>query len=172
MKVIFLDRDGVINKDIGYLFKVQDFKFTEGVFGACKGFQLLGYELIIVTNQSGIARGYYQEEDFHELTAWMLGQFEIRGIRILDVLFCPHGPTSACECRKPKPGMLLAAREKYCINMKNSWLIGDKETDIEAAYAAGVDKTILVKSGHIIGESDTKAKFLVESIKESSNIIR
>jgi D-glycero-D-manno-heptose 1,7-bisphosphate phosphatase len=68
--------------------------------------------------------------------------------------------------------MLLAAREKYCINMKNSWLIGDKETDIEAAYAAGVDKTILVKSGHIVGESDTKAKFLVESIKESSNIIR
>jgi D-glycero-D-manno-heptose 1,7-bisphosphate phosphatase len=171
MKVIFLDRDGVINHEVGYLHKSKDFKFIDGVFEACKNFQLLGYKLIIVTNQSGIARGYYQEADFHTLTKWMLEKFDNQDIDISDVFFCPHAPKSNCKCRKPQPGMFLEARDKYGINMEDSWLIGDKEVDIEAANAAGVNNTILVKSGHDIDEVNTKAKFILESIKESTQII-
>ena len=171
MKVIFLDRDGVINQEVGYLHKSKDFKFIDGTFEACKQFQSLGYKLIVVTNQSGIARGYYQEEDFHILTKWMLAQFYNRDIDILDVFFCPHGPKSTCKCRKPQPGMFLEACDKYDINMENSWIVGDKEADITAANSAGINNTILVKSGHSIDEMNTEAKFILESIKESIQII-
>jgi D-glycero-D-manno-heptose 1,7-bisphosphate phosphatase len=171
MKVIFLDRDGVINQEVDYLHKRKDFKFIDGIFEACKNFQSLGYKLIVVTNQSGIDRGYYQEEDFHILTKWMLAQFDNRDIDILDVFFCPHGPKSTCKCRKPQPGMFLEASDKYDINMEDSWIIGDKEADITAANAAGVNNTIIVKSGHSVDEMNTKAKFILESIKESIQII-
>jgi len=171
MKVIFLDRDGVINHEVGYLYKRSDFKFVDGVFNACNHFQSLGYKLIIVTNQSGIGRGYYQETDFHKLTKWMLEQFYNQGIDIFDVFYCPHGPSSLCACRKPQPGMFLEARNKYGIDMKKSWMIGDKEGDIEAANAAGIDNTILVKSGHKINEMVTKAKFILKSIKKSSEVV-
>jgi D-glycero-D-manno-heptose 1,7-bisphosphate phosphatase len=170
-KVVFLDRDGVINKEVGYLHKSEDFEFIDGIFTACKYFQAQGYKLIIVTNQSGIARDYYQEEDFHKLTQWMLVQFGNQGINILDVFFCPHGPESSCTCRKPKPGMLLEARDKFNIDMANSWMIGDKEADISAANAAGISGTILVKSGHQVDEVNSSAKFILKSIKDSIQII-
>ena len=171
MKVIFLDRDGVINEEVGYLHEIKHFKFIDGIFESCKHFQLLGFELIIVTNQSGIARGYYKEEDFHTITKWMLAQFNNRGVNILDVFFCPHSPKSTCKCRKPQPGMLLEASEKYGINMRNSWVIGDKETDIDAANSAGINNTILVKSGYNLSDSKTKAKFVLESVKKSVQVI-
>ena len=158
IKTIFLDRDGVINKEIEYLFRIVDFKFIEGVFDACLYFQQLDYKIIIISNQSGIARGYYSERDYLELTKWMLNQFNIKGISILDILYCPHGPESSCECRKPKPGMLIEAKDKYNISMKDSWMIGDKETDIEAANLSGINNTILVRSGHLVDESNSNSK--------------
>jgi len=170
-KAIFLDRDGVINKEKNYLYKKEDFEFIDGVFDACKYFQKLGYQLIVITNQSGIARGYYQEEDFQKLTQWMLRKFTNQGLRILDVFFCPHGPESTCNCRKPKPGMLLEARGKYNIDMKNSWMIGDKEADVQAANAAGIENTILVKTGHNIDETNSDAKFILKSMQDTIEII-
>lgn len=166
MKVIFLDRDGVINKEVGYLHKIGDFEFIDGVFDACLNFQSSGYEIIIVTNQSGIERGYYSEKDFHTVTDWMLDQFKDRGVNILDVFFCPHGPDSNCDCRKPKPGMFNQAKNKYGVDMENSWMIGDKEADITAANSAGISNTVLVKSGHDIDEANSKAKFIFDSIKQ------
>jgi len=171
-KAVFLDRDGVINKEVGYLHKSEDFEFIDGVFTACRHFQTLGYKLIIITNQSGIARGYYQQQDFHQLTEWMLAQFDDQGVDILDVFFCPHGPESDCECRKPQPGMLIEARDKFDIDMENSWMIGDKEADISAANAAGISNTILVKSGHKFDEANSKAKFILKSIKDSIQTIK
>jgi D-glycero-D-manno-heptose 1,7-bisphosphate phosphatase len=170
IKTIFLDRDGVVNKEVRYLYKLSDFEFIDGIFDACLYFQKLGYEIVIVTNQSGITRGYYNENDYQKLTEWMLGQFNDNGINILDTFYCPHGPESLCECRKPKPGMLIEAKDKYNISMKDSWMIGDSESDIKAANAAGISKTILVRSGHLVDESNSK--FIVDSIKQSKEAIK
>ena len=172
LKTIFLDRDGVINKEVEYLFRISDFEFIEGVFDACLYFQQLDYKIIIISNQSGIARGYYTKSDYQKITEWMLNQFNIKGISILDILYCPHGPESSCNCRKPKPGMLIEAKDKYNIDMKDSWMIGDKETDIEAANLAGINNTILVRSVHLIDESNSNSKFIVDSIKQSKKVIK
>jgi len=171
IKTIFLDRDGVINKETGYLHKIEDFKFINGVFEACQHYEQLGYKIIIVTNQSGISRGHYSEDDFRNITDWMITQFNKNNIQILDTFHCPHLPDSGCNCRKPKPGMLLEAKKKYNINMPESWMIGDKETDITAAISSGINNTILVKSGHKINEADSRAKFIIDSINQSSQLI-
>ena len=171
IKTFFLDRDGVINKEKHYLYKISDFVFIDGVFDSCKYIQNLGFEIIIITNQSGINRGFYTEDDYLNLTRWMLDKFNKNNISILDVLYCPHGPNSGCFCRKPKPGMLLDAKEKYNIDMNNSWLIGDKENDIKAAKNAGIKNTILVKSGHIVSEYDSIALHHLDSIKEVNKVI-
>ena len=171
IKTIFLDRDGVINKDINYLHKIDDFEFIDGIFDACLYFQSLGYKIIIITNQSGISRGYYSHSDYQKVTQWMLDQFKYKNINILDIFHCPHGPDSTCNCRKPKPGMFLNAKTKYNINMKNSWMIGDKEADVIAANAAGIDNTILVRSVHRIDESNSEASFFLDSIQQSKQII-
>ena len=171
IKTIFLDRDGVVNKEINYLHKINDFEFIDGIFSACHYFETLGYKIIIITNQSGISRGYYNELDYQALTNWMLSQFEINRVKILDIFHCPHNPKEKCECRKPKPGMFLKALKKHNIDMENSWMIGDKEVDITAANSAGIINTILVRSGHMINESKSNSMYIVDSIKESSTII-
>ena len=120
IKTIFLDRDGVINKEVNYLHKIEDFEFIDEVFETCFYLKNLGFEIIVVTNQSGISRGYYSENDFHVINNWMISQFKENNINILDVFFCPHSNESNCECRKPKPGMLLSAKNKHNINMRES----------------------------------------------------
>jgi D-glycero-D-manno-heptose 1,7-bisphosphate phosphatase len=171
LKTIFLDRDGVINREVSYLHKIEDFEFIDGVFKICQYLNKLGYEIIIITNQSGIAREYYNEIDFEVLSKWMLSEFKKNNIKILDIFHCPHLPDSNCECRKPKPGMLLLAKDKYNIDMQNSWLIGDKEDDIIAANNSNISNTILVKSGHKINEIDSNAKYILESINEANQVI-
>ena len=170
-KAIFLDRDGVVNKEVNYLFKKEDFEFIDGIFDACIYFQNLGYIIIIVTNQSGIARKYYSENDYQTVTKWMLRQFEDNGIEILNVFHCPHGPDSTCDCRKPKPGMFLTAKDKHNVDMEKSWLIGDKEVDVIAANAVGIENTILVRSGHRIDESNSNARFILDSIQQAKQVI-
>ena len=171
-KAIFLDRDGVINHEVHYLRNIKDFKFITGVFDSCLYFAELGYEIIIITNQSGIARGFLSKKDYLEINNWMLNQFSKHNINILEVFHCPHGPESKCNCRKPKPGMFLQAKNKHNINMKTSWMIGDKEIDIEAANLSGIENTILVKSIHNININNTNAKFILDSIREATQIIK
>lgn len=171
MKTIFIDRDGVINKDIGYLYKIKDFEFIEGVFKSFKYLQSKGYSLIIVTNQSGIGRKYYTAHDFIIINKWMLRKFKEQNITILDVLYCPHKPEDNCNCRKPKTGMLDKADDKYQIDKKNSWMIGDKESDIKAALNFGIKNTILVESGHEIDKKNSTAKFILPSILKVCDFI-
>ena len=171
IKTIFLDRDGVVNEEMEYLYKVSDFRFINGVFEACIDFQSKGYHIIILSNQSGISRGIYTENDYQILTKWILKEFKRRHIKILDILHCPHGPSSNCECRKPKPGLFIKAKNQYSIDMENSWMIGDKESDISAANSCGINKTILVRSGHKIDEQNSKANHIINSIKDSYAII-
>ena len=172
IKTIFLDRDGVINREVNYLYEIKNFKFIDGVFEACQHFQKLNYEIIIVSNQSGIARGYFKENDYIKLNKWMIKKFEQKKISILDTFYCPHGPDSKCNCRKPQPGMFLEAQQKHNISMQDSWMIGDKETDISAAKNAGIFNTILVRSGHSIDDSNSSSTYIINSIKDSKGFIR
>ena len=172
IKTIFLDRDGVINKEVEYLHSIEDCIFINGIFESCKYLQQLGYQIIIITNQSGIHRGYYSDKEFHILTDWMLRQFTQKGIHLLDVFYCPHGPKSNCKCRKPRPGLFLEAKNKYNIDMDLSWMIGDKETDVIAANQAGIQNTILLKSGLKINHAKSNAKIIIESLIETKSLIR
>ena len=147
MRAAFLDRDGVINVDYGYVSDIKNFEFKEGIFDLLKFLQDKGYKLFIVTNQSGIARGYYTEADFHNLMDYMIKELKKRNIKITDYAFCPHHPniTEECECRKPNPRMILNLAKKYNIDLKNSIMIGDKQSDIKAGKNAGIKQNYLVK---------------------------
>ena len=147
---VFLDRDGVINKNHGYVYKKENFDFIDGIFDFVKKANKENYLVVIVTNQAGIARGYYAEEDFHKLTKWMCNRFADEGITIDKVYFSPFHPTEGIGkylkddiSRKPNPGMILQAQSELNINLNNSILIGDKESDIKAGIAAGIKKNIL-----------------------------
>lgn len=170
IKIIFLDRDGVINKDVQYLYKIEDFIFIDGIFEACNNFEKLGYKIVIVTNQSGIQRNFYTENDYENLTQWMLNQFNKNHINILDIFHCPHGQNSNCSCRKPKPGMFIKAQGKYNIDMVNSWMIGDKERDISAALSAGIRNTILLNNSKKL-QLSSNAQFIINSLEETQNLI-
>ncbi len=150
-KALFLDRDGIINIDHGYVFEIEKFDFVEGIFELCQRAQELGYLIIIVTNQGGIGLGYYSEEDFIKLTRWMENEFAKRQIKITKTFYCPYRIDATVEkyCqdsfdRKPKPGMLLKAIAEFNIDPKKSLMLGDNETDMQAADAAGVGSKLLV----------------------------
>lgn len=144
-KALFLDRDGVINIEKHYLYKIKDFEFIDGIFELCRYFQAQGYAIFVVTNQSGIDRAYYSEEDFAILTRWMIEAFSQNSVEIKHVYHCPHHPdiSGACDCRKPKPGMITQAIQSFDIDPVGSLLIGDKERDIESAIAAGLSYSYL-----------------------------
>ena len=137
-KALFLDRDGVINEDAGYVYRREDFVFKEGIFAALREFAQAGYALVVVTNQSGIGRGYYTLEQFSELCGFMLSEFEKKGVKIEKIYFFPHAPETLCSCRKPKPGMLLKAANELNIDLARSIMIGDKDSDVQAGQSAGV----------------------------------
>lgn len=155
-KALFLDRDGVINVDHGYVYRQQDFQFMPGILESCAHFHQAGYKLIVVTNQSGIARGMYTPQDFCKLTVWMKAQFAQAGAALTDVLYCPHHPAGdppyniACQCRKPLPGMLLDAAAKHHIDLSGSCMVGDSERDMQAALAAGIPWRVLVSESSAV----------------------
>ncbi len=153
-RAVFLDRDGVLNVDNGYVAQVDDFEFIEGVIEACKKLKDKGYLLVVITNQSGIARGYFSEEQFHTLTEWMDWSLADRGVDLDGIYYCPHHAEKGqgeykvdCDCRKPKPGMLLSAIEDLGIDPSQSILVGDKASDIQAGIAAGIKTNYLVRTG-------------------------
>lgn len=143
-KVLFLDRDGVINEDFGYVSKIEDFKFKDEIFEVLDYFSKLNYLLIIVTNQSGIARGFYSKDDFIKLNAYMLESFAKNNIFIDKVYFCPHSQQENCICRKPNIGMILQAKSDFCIDLENSIMVGDKISDVKMAINAKIGTKVLL----------------------------
>ncbi|MDX8335823.1 D-glycero-beta-D-manno-heptose 1,7-bisphosphate 7-phosphatase [Candidatus Cetobacterium colombiensis] len=153
-KVVFLDRDGTINIEKSYLHKWEDFEFEKNAIEGLKELKDLGYEFIVVTNQSGIGRGYYTEEDLETLNDRMVTELKKFGIEILECFYCPHHPEKGegkykieCDCRKPNPGMLLEGIKKYNVDVNNSFMIGDKKGDLKAGEKASL-KSILVLTGY------------------------
>lgn len=176
-KAIFLDRDGVINKEVNYLHKIEDFAFTRNCFAALQTFQAQGYLLFIITNQSGIGRGYYTEADYHLLTNWMLACLKQHNIKITQISFCPHHAQEGigkykrdCLYRKPNADMINALVEKYNIDIKQSILIGDTLSDIQAGVSAKIETLVLVKSGKTLPNKlpDT-VHYLCEDLAEFSD---
>lgn len=144
-KAVFLDRDGVLNVDVAYLYKISDLRWIDGAKEALAYLNSLGYKLFVVTNQSGIARGYYTVENMNALHEHMQQELETCGAHIEKFYYCPHHPkgklseyTMECTCRKPAPGMILRAFEEYDLDKEHSFLIGDKDSDLEAAANAGI----------------------------------
>lgn len=148
-KAIFLDRDGVINEEVSHLSDPDNFIFIKGSFEALKIIKDLGYLLIVITNQAGIARGLFNEETLSKIHEKMKRILNENNILIDDIFYCPHHPdfTGLCDCRKPKPGMIFSAREKYNINLNESYMVGDTLGDIETGFNAKC-KTILVMTGY------------------------
>lgn len=148
IKAVFLDRDGTINVEKGYLYKKEDFDFIEGTQEAIKLLNDNGYKVIVITNQSGIARGFYNELDMKKLHLHIDSLLASYGARIDAYFYCPHHPdfTGDCDCRKPKPGLLFRAAKIYGIDLENSYLVGDKESDIRCAENATVNG-VLVGAG-------------------------
>ena len=167
-RAVFLDRDGVINVDVAYCSRVEDFEWIPGVLGAAAAYARAGYQLVIVTNQSGIGRGYYTETDFQKLTRHMKAKFSEAGAPLAAVYFCPHHPQakmaayrSVCRCRKPAPGMILQACDELGIDPARSLMFGDKPGDMQAALAAGVGTRILL---------GTDGKACPEKIPEATHV--
>ncbi len=167
---LFLDRDGVINVDHGYVINPEQFDFVEGIFELVGEANRLGYLVVIVTNQAGIGRGYYTEADFHALTNWMRSKFVEHDAWIDAVYFCPYHAEHGIgiyrqdsSFRKPGPGMLLQAAEELNIDLANSIIVGDKVSDVEAGIAAGVGYKLLL--------SQTKS-VAAESVSNLSQVVR
>jgi D-glycero-D-manno-heptose 1,7-bisphosphate phosphatase len=154
-KAAFIDRDGVLNEERAFVHRIEDFAFVAGAVEALQALQAAGYLLVVITNQSGIARGLYSESDYLELTRHMRERLLAAGVELDAVEYCPHladAPVERyrvdCDCRKPKPGMLKRAIEALDIDPEASFLVGDRLSDIEAGRAAGVGRCVLVRTGY------------------------
>jgi len=151
---VFLDRDGTINVEKDYLHRVEDFEFIPGAPEAIRSLNDAGFLVVVVTNQSGVARGLYSEEDVVRLHDHLRRVLQTFGAAVDAFYYCPHHPEHGtgdyavpCTCRKPEPGMLRQAAEDLCIDLKKSWIIGDKLADVEAGQAVGC-RAILVETGY------------------------
>lgn len=178
-KALFLDRDGVINVNYGYVHKIEDFDFIEGIFDLTRAAVSKNYIICIVTNQAGIGRGYYSEADFHSLKDWMCAQFRIKGVEISKVYYSPYHPIHGLgkykknhESRKPQPGMLLRAINEFNIDANCSILIGDKATDIQAGMAAGVGTNIYLGKTDISKQVSSEYYTKISSLAEAKDFLK
>lgn len=174
-KVVFLDRDGTINVEKNYLYKIEDFEYIDGAIEALKLLLQYGYLLVIITNQSGIARGYYTEKQCQELNDWMLADLAKEGIDIAKIYYCPHHPNGIipeykknCDCRKPNVGLFRQAEKELQIDMNKSYAIGDKMRDLAICDVSGVTGILL---GSISGQVLPKDGYLCSNLLQAARLI-
>jgi D-glycero-D-manno-heptose 1,7-bisphosphate phosphatase len=172
MSIIFLDRDNTINYDPGYLSDPNLVQILPYVIDGLKLLNNAGYEFIIITNQSGIGRGYYKEEDMHRVNQRILDILKSQNIFIKDIFFCPHTEEDQCMCRKPKPGLILQALEKYpTINLKTSWIIGDSLRDIFAGENLNIKGVLIDAETKPIEKKPTNLIYVAKNLKEAAECI-
>ena len=168
---IFLDRDGTINREIGYLSDSGEFELLPHALEGMKKFQDMGYRLVIVTNQAGIGLGYFTKQDFYQVNKKMLTEVSGAGILIDKIYFCPHSKAENCPCRKPETGLILRAEEELNIDLKNSFFIGDSPWDIETGARANMG-TIFIKNNRIQPEQyESRPDFVAEDLLDAANYI-
>jgi D-glycero-D-manno-heptose 1,7-bisphosphate phosphatase len=179
-KAVFLDRDGVLNVDLGYTYKPADLRLVDGAIEGLKDLIELGYALVVITNQSGVARGMFDLDHVHAFHAALLAtiQKEIPGFKFDAIMICPHHPEGkvaqysvACECRKPGTKLVTDAAQKLNLDLKNSWLIGDKDSDVDCAINAGM-KGIQVTKGGKQYKQTKKAFAITDTLREAAIIIK
>ena len=165
---IFFDRDGIVNESpgAGYVERWEDFYLQPGFVSALKTVASKGFIAVIITNQQGVAKGLYSEEELASIHGNMRAQLRTHGVDVIDVFSCTHYAADNCECRKPKPGMILQAAKKHGLDLSSSWMIGDSEKDVEAGKAAGC-RTIRVCPL----DEKTAAEFHVEQMDEVAAIL-
>lgn len=178
-KAIFLDRDGTLNIDYGYVHEIDNFKFIDGAIDALRELKKLGYMLVLVTNQSGIARGYFSEAQFLQLTEWMDWSLAEQDVDLDGIYYCPHHPEGKgeykedCDCRKPKSGMLLQAIKELKIDPTQSIMVGDKVEDLKAGIGAKVKTNVLVRTGKLVTEDGEKvADYVLDSIVDLPRMLK
>lgn len=168
-KAVFLDRDGVLVEDMGFVHKIEDFKLLPN---AIEGLKLLkNYKLFIITNQSGIGRGVYKLEDFQKFNNHLINELKKHNIKIEKTYYCPHKPEDNCDCRKPKTKFLEDAKKEFNIDLSKSFMIGDKKIDIEMGHNAGC-KSILVLTGNGMKEKEhSKADYVAKDLVNAAKWI-
>ena len=171
MKAVFLDRDGTIATDVNYCCRVEDFKIFKEAPGAIRRLNESGYKVVVVTNQSGVARGYFNGAVLQQIHDYMEEELDRSGAVLDGIYCCPHHPDDGCDCRKPKPGLLLKAAKDLGISLRDSFMVGDSPRDIEAGKAAGC-RTVLVTTGPD-GQKGTSASpdFVADSLLEAARWI-
>ena len=175
-KAVFLDRDGTINVDKDYLHKISDFEYIDGVLEALLSITEMGFLIVIVTNQSGIARGYYGEDDFRKLNDWMIQDLKAKGINIAGVYYCPHLPDGSvskyaieCSCRKPATGLFWRAKKELNIDMDKSVAIGDKIRDLSICLETKAHGILLKEDKDKIYENNIS---VCKNWNEALNVIK
>lgn len=171
-RVVFLDRDGTINVDHGYVHRVADWEFHLGAPEALRDLQSAGYQLIVVTNQSGVGQGLYPESAVHELHQHMEAELEKAGVKLTAVLYCPHARDAGCSCRKPKPGMVEAAEKLVGgIAYRDSWMVGDKVADILCGQNHGMRTALLRSQYWQQSELPFQPHVVADSLAEAAHVI-
>lgn len=164
-KAVFLDRDGVINIDHGYVHTIEKFEFAPKAVEALQKLADSDFMIIVITNQSGIGRGMYEVEDFYKVMDYMENELVGEGVAIDDVYFCPHAPEDECDCRKPSPKMILDAAKEHDIDLSKSWMIGDKKEDILCGKNAGC-KTVFIKTNKRPSDDNGRADVVADDLVE------
>jgi D-glycero-D-manno-heptose 1,7-bisphosphate phosphatase len=179
VKAAFIDRDGVINEERNYVHRIEDFVLLPGVIEGLALLRRAGFKLVIVTNQAGIARGYYGRAELQRLHEHLAGLLAAHDLHLDAIYHCPHHPQGVvpefaieCDCRKPAPGMLLQAARELDLDLPSSVLIGDKASDIQAGRAAGVGRTVIVESGHALEPAARReADFVAAGLLEAARLL-
>jgi len=170
-RAVFLDRDGVINVDYAYVYKIEDFKFIDGIFEFCKYFYDKEYFIFVITNQSGIEKGFYTDDDLKIVHNYMEDEFLKEGIKIKKIYYVSTADSNN-YFRKPNPGMVLTAQKEFNIDLENSILVGDRLSDIECGLNAGIGKSFLFKTAIDGNFKDNKKVFKINSFNEIINLVK